>query len=331
MKLIYDTVYYLSFHLTKAVLTVVQRDSYLYWPYLLSTVAAACLVAWIQRSHGPGFGTMMGGYFSRRIWWHPSARADYRYYFANVLLLPLLGTALLNETRVSNTVIGWIADSLPAAAALDAQPITLRLAYTLLFFVAYDFGRFTAHSLLHDIPLLWHFHKVHHSAQVLTPMTSYRVHPIDLMVMTIVPGITTGILTAAFVGVTGAQVTVFTYLGLHVVLFAINLVDNLRHSHVWLTYGTRLGRWIVSPAHHQLHHSCEERHIGCNRGFTLAVWDRLYGTLRVPEAEPEVFRMGLGDGTDERWQSVWRMYWQPFADAWKAMATAMRMVRPRHP
>ena len=41
------------------------------------------------------------------------------------------------------------------------------LAYTVLFFIAYDFGRFVAHSLLHDIPCLWQFHKVHHSAEVL--------------------------------------------------------------------------------------------------------------------------------------------------------------------
>ena len=45
----------------------------------------------------------------------------------------------------------------------------------------------------------------------------------------------------------------------------------------------------------------------CNRGFELAVWDRLYGTLYVPHRQ-ESFRMGLGDGTDEQWHTVRRMY-----------------------
>jgi sterol desaturase/sphingolipid hydroxylase (fatty acid hydroxylase superfamily) len=51
-----------------------------------------------------------------------------------------------------------------------------------------------------------------------------------------------------------------------------------------------------------------------NRGFELAVWDRLYRTLFVP-GRKESFRMGLGDGTDPQWHNVRRMYVQPFVNA----------------
>ena len=53
----------------------------------------------------------------------------------------------------------------------------MTLLYTVLFFVAYDFGRFVAHSALHDVPVLWEFHKPHHTAEVLTPMTAFSAVP----------------------------------------------------------------------------------------------------------------------------------------------------------
>jgi sterol desaturase/sphingolipid hydroxylase (fatty acid hydroxylase superfamily) len=102
-------------------------------------------------------------------------------------------------------------------------------------------------------------------------------------------------------------------MGLHVLIWAFNLVGNLRHSPVWLSYGPRLGRWLISPAHHQLHHSCEPRHWGRNRGFELAIWDRMLGTLYVPPVQPETFRMGLGDGSEASWHCVVRMYLRPFS------------------
>jgi len=86
---------------------------------------------------------------------------------------------------------------------------------------------------------------------------------------------------------------------------------------VWLSYGLSWGRWLISPAHHQLHHSCEERHFGRNRGFALALWDRLYGTLYVPGTRPETFRLGLGDGSDARYHHVGRMYFLPFVSGFR--------------
>jgi len=103
----------------------------------------------------------------------------------------------------------------------------------------------------------------------------------------------------------------------HALLWLSNLIGNLRHSPVWLSYGPSWGRWLISPAHHQLHHSCEARHFGRNRGFALALWDRLYGTLYVPGARPEAFRLGLGDGSDERYHHLGRMYLLPFVSGFR--------------
>ena len=324
---IYAVIYYFSFNLAKAVLAFLQRDSYLYWPFILSTLVVMLFMA--QRAAGgedePGsWRKRLRGYFSAGVWWHPSARADYRLYFANALLLPLVFGWLLFGDAQFGALLDAAAGRQPAAAQPAAGGMLLRLLYTAAFFVAYDFGRFVAHCVLHDIPALWEFHKVHHSAEVLTPMTAYRAHPVDLLVMAWVPLLATGLTTWVFNIAAGGAVGFYAFLGLHVALWAVNLVDNLRHSHVWVTYGTALGRWVVSPAHHQLHHSCEERHIGCNRGFSLAVWDRLYGTLRLPEAQAEKFRMGLGDGSEPAWHSVTHMYLAPFGGLFRKLRGLLR-------
>ncbi len=319
----YNAVYYLAFNFAKAVLAFLQRDSYLYWPFIVSTLVIMLFAAFLATqgdAQGRTWRQQFREYFSARVWWHPSARADYRLYFANALLLPVIfGWVLFGDAQVAGLVDSALGRQ-GAAAQASSAGIVARLVYTLVFFIAYDFGRFVAHCLLHDVPALWEFHKVHHSAEVLTPMTAYRAHPLDLLVMAWVPALLTGIATWGFNFFSEGRVGFYTFLGLHVALWAVNLVDNLRHSHVWITYGPRVGRWIVSPAHHQLHHSCEPRHEvnrrgGCNRGFSLAIWDRWYGTMRMPEARPETFRMGLGDGTDSDWHSVRRMYLLPFSGA----------------
>jgi sterol desaturase/sphingolipid hydroxylase (fatty acid hydroxylase superfamily) len=300
----------------KSVLVFLQRDSYLYWPYLLSTLVIAML-AW-RYGHArhagdqPGWRAFSKRHLGMKLWWHASARADYRFYLVNAVLFPLLaGPVLFGTDHVIHWINGWL--GMAAAPSSGHTPgFAALMIYTLLFFVVYDFGRFVAHSLLHDVPALWQFHKVHHSAEVLTPMTSFRAHPLDLAIMAWMPALTTGLLTWWFQRYVNSGVTVYTYLGVHVLFFIGNLIGNLRHWQVWLSYGQTLNRWLISPAHHQLHHSAEPRHWGCNRGFEIAVWDRLYGTLHVPSDEPEAFKMGLGDETDGHWHGVWRMYAWPF-------------------
>ena len=333
LKAVYDVLYYVAFNFAKAVMAFLQRDSYLYWPFIVSTLAIMVVVAYCAaRSEGRTWRRQFGDYFSAGVWWHPSARADYRLYFANALLLPLIfGWLLFSDAHVAgfmDSILGRHAA--PAASA----GIAGKVVFTVVFFIAYDFGRFAAHCLLHDVPALWEFHKVHHSAEVLTPMTAYRAHPLDLLVMAWVPALTTGLATWAFNLFGDGPVGFYTFLGLHVALWAVNLIDNLRHSHVWVTYGRRAGKWLVSPAHHQLHHSCEPRHEvnrrgGCNRGFSLAVWDRLYGTLRMPEARAETFRMGLGDGTEPGWHSVTRMYLWPLSGFARRIAGLFQRRAPQ--
>lgn len=314
LKMGYDVLHYVAFHFTRAFMAFLQRDSYLYWPFLLSTAVLVWFVAKTSRGGAAGF-------FDRRIWWHASARADYRLYFLNALLFPALASVLLfGDARIPVVLNDWLGLH-PESTQHPLSEAVLRLLFTLSIFIVYDFGRFLGHCLMHDVRALWEFHKVHHSAEVLTLITSFRVHPVELLIMAWIPSLLTG-LTAWLFNLAGAQVSVYTFLGLHIVIWAFNLIDNLRHSPVWLSYGPAVGKWLVSPAHHQLHHSWEAQHMGCNRGSNLAIWDRLYGTLYVPGLKPERFRMGLGDSTEALWHRVGHMYFAPVLNCFRTLREA---------
>src|SRR5512147_1411470 len=104
MQALADTTHYLVFHLTKALLAFIQRDSFLYWPFLVSSLLLA-FVAWRVAAAVSGSGSwrmFFSDYFGAAVWWHQSARADYRFYFVNALVLPLVfGYLLLGEARIA--------------------------------------------------------------------------------------------------------------------------------------------------------------------------------------------------------------------------------------
>ena len=95
LKVLNDVVYYVVFNLTKAVLPFLQRDSFLYWPFVVSTILVVGVLA---RSRGGEW----GNFFSRKLWWHASARADYKLYLVNALVFPVVfAPALISGASVS--------------------------------------------------------------------------------------------------------------------------------------------------------------------------------------------------------------------------------------
>jgi hypothetical protein len=101
-----DLVYYAAYNLTRALTAFRQRESFLYWPFLLSAAAIA-LGLWLYRARSArGF---LAEYFCRRLWWHRSARADYRLYLLNALVLPVLfGFLLFNEHDLLSLAQRWL-------------------------------------------------------------------------------------------------------------------------------------------------------------------------------------------------------------------------------
>ena len=293
-----------------------DHRSVLYWPFLLSALLLA-IVVWISQTK-PGLqpsavGDLQSTLFARNIWWHKSARADYVYYVVNAILHgAFFGSLILSMDWVAVTTVRLLTDlfgTLPDQTNTGAAKLIL----TVLFFVSYDFGRFLAHFALHHIPALWIIHKVHHSAEVLTPITSMRAHPIELIWMASIPAITAGLPIGITIYIVGSDPGVVLLGGLHILIFAYSLIGNLRHSHVWLSYGVILNHIFISPAQHQIHHSQRQDQFGKNVGYALALWDWLFGTLYVPR-ERETVPLGLGDGSDAAYHSLRGMYLKPLVD-----------------
>jgi sterol desaturase/sphingolipid hydroxylase (fatty acid hydroxylase superfamily) len=61
----------------------------------------------------------------------------------------------------------------------------------------------------------------------------------------------------------------------------------------------------------------EAQHWGCNMGFSLAIWDRLAGSLIVPADKPETFRVGLDEASDPKYTGLMSLYVRPVVDAGK--------------
>ena len=196
--------------------------------------------------------------------------------------------------------------------SLTATPAA-ELAYMIAIILAADLGFFIGHYLTHKVPLLWEFHKVHHSAPVLNPLTNYRFHPLDRIPLGLFMGLLTALVKGGFAFAYPGGIAEMTAVNVGVLLL-FNLSANLRHSHIWLSYGWHLSHVLSSPAQHQIHHGSESRHIDKNFGLMFSVWDWIAGTLYVPRAREEV-RFGLSGREHEEYDSLWRLYSLPFVKA----------------
>ncbi len=162
--------------------------------------------------------------------------------------------------------------------------------YTVAIFAVSDLSRYWLHRWMHTVPFLWRFHRVHHSARVLNPLTFYRVHPVENLLFGLRYALVAGVVTGGFIYLFGARLGVAQIAGVNLLVFISAFAGaNLRHSHLPIRFG-KAERWLVSPAMHQFHHTKEGAQT--NYGGTLALWDRVFGSLVIPDHK--IRRFGLG-------------------------------------
>jgi hypothetical protein len=107
-------------------------------------------------------------------------------------------------------------------------------------------------------------------------------------------------------------------------VFILNaLAANLRHSHVWLSFGPVVEHVLNSPAQHQIHHSDAPRHFNKNYGVNLSLWDWMFGTLYVTQSKPESIRFGTGEA-DERYLTLYSLIVMPFVETAAKLRQAKR-------
>lgn len=295
--------------------SVLDPTRRLYWPHLLSAAVLAALVWWLHVRRA-GRTSLWAFLTSRNVWLHPSALLDYRFLFLRavlgaLVLWPSVLSAQALAGWLSLRLVGWFGPG-PGDSVERAVVIAV---FSVSSFVLRDFLRFLAHYASHRIPALWEIHKVHHSAEVLTPFTLNRTHPIEGALMRgaslLALGLAAGICSWLFRG----RIEAWEILGVDALSFVWTLAgSNLRHSHVWLSFGPRWERWFLSPAQHQVHHSVAREHHDKNLGEVFALWDWVFGTLYVTHRR-EPLKFGLDASEVRHRQTVWSLLWSPFVAA----------------
>ena len=227
--------------------------------------------------------------FSKEILWHKSAQLDYAYFLLSsivkiLLILPLL----VGVHEVTLWFFKLFREYFGYMERIRISKELLLLSYTLVLFILSDLSRYWLHRLMHSIKFLWRFHKVHHSAEVLNPLTFYRVHPLESFLFGLRYALVTGFITAFYVYFFGAGIRAIDFLGVNVLVLLFSIVgSNLRHSHIPFSYPKGLEKWFVSPYQHQLHHST--KYLQRNFGSSLAIWDRMFSTLVTGKKKNIVF------------------------------------------
>lgn len=267
-----------------------EPNKRIYWLYLLSSFMLAYWISGLQL-------------FRLKLWFNRSSLVDVIWLLVNQWLFKLLVLPIMAlQISYALTLNQWLINAFGDGNYWQLQQTELMLLFTLSLFVCQDFCKFVVHFSMHKIPLLWRFHAVHHSATSMTPLTLYRIHPVEMLINTARSLLVGVAVTGLFLYLFQNQLAISHIIGVNIFVFIFNLcASNLRHSPVWLGFG-KLEHLFISPAQHQIHHSTQYRHFDKNFGSALAIWDKLFACHLLSEKE-SVSGFGL-DSTDINRQTL---------------------------
>jgi sterol desaturase/sphingolipid hydroxylase (fatty acid hydroxylase superfamily) len=259
----------------------------------------------------------------RRVFLHRSALHDYAVFLINQgLLFSTIGAALVTPALFAAALLA-VGGAFGLQVELAPASLGERIAVSIYLVLVWDFAATYAHYLKHRLPLLWEFHKVHHCAEVLNPVTALRRHPIEAAFSSIITAMMLGLAMGLWLLAFG-RFDVYSVFGTWAGIYVWRLLGyNLRHSHLPLSYGPFWNRILISPLQHQIHHSNDPRHYDRNFGHIFAVWDRLFGTLYLP-APGERVRFGIDAAEADDYRTLKGLYFTPFRKA-----GALLQRRPR--
>jgi sterol desaturase/sphingolipid hydroxylase (fatty acid hydroxylase superfamily) len=304
-----------------------SRSGTLYWPLLALTLAIALALFVIRAGRGArgadgreramGLGEYL---LPREIYSHPSARVDIGLYLLDRALMPfwlVLGVGLIAPCVERWTTLA--AQDLFGPSPALTMTLGWKLVYGFVTLLVADMIFYFTHLFGHRTRIGWAFHKVHHSAAVLTPLTRYREHFVEGILYASGAAAGLGLCGGAFAYIIRGPITQITVmnLGLFVFLFALN--GNFRHYHVSFRYPAWLERWLQSPGMHHVHHSYLPHHRDKNLGLVTSVWDRLVGTLYIGSPYEET-PWGLGPDEQTHYSTFAQNLFGPFRDIYWLLA-----------
>lgn len=204
---------------------------------------------------------------------------DTFYMFFNFFLLNLIVLiALSNATaQLFTDLIGSLGLSIESIQLVDLSSWPKGWAL-LAFFLVSDFVQWNTHRLLHRVPWLWNFHKVHHSVKEMGFAAHLRYHwmePVVYKSLLYIP--------LALIGGFGVE-------DVAIVHFFALAVGHLNHANLGWDYG--LLKYILNnPKMHIWHHAKKlpaNVKYGVNFGLSLSIWDYLFRTDYIPSSGRDI-------------------------------------------
>ena len=176
--------------------------------------------------------------------------------------------------KASYNLLSLNADSISLFKLSNFSPII----QLVIFFVILDFFQWITHVLLHKYPFLWKFHKVHHSVKEMGFAAHLRYHwmenilykPLKVLAIMLIGG--------------------FEPEQAFIIHFLAITIGHLNHANINLSYGP-LKYIFNNPVMHLYHHAYSVPNkfkTGVNFAISLSVWDYMFKTNYIPNADGNI-------------------------------------------
>ena len=304
----------------------VPRD--LTWPILLLTVVLATGIWFLRRGHGSKdvdgrvrHAGLVEFLLPRRIYTHVSARVDIWLYVVDRVMRLLWAPTILVAVApwTEQAMLSTLGAAFGGGPALEPN-YGWMLLYSLVILLCYDFVFFLIHYTEHKVPALWAIHKVHHSAEVLTPLTRYREHFLEAPLYAFGAALSFGFAAGVFSWLFEDSITQATLFNIGFFALLFGFTGSFRHYHVAFHYPRWLSKWLHSPVMHHIHHSYLPQHWDKNFAAVTSIFDRLFGTMYIP-VKDEYTPWGLGPETQDQYRTFRQNVTGPFRDWYDMVKT----------
>lgn len=201
---------------------------------------------------------------------------DAFYMFFNFFIFSLVGYNALSNVGVElfSDFLGWFDIENIIALEISTWPGWLQL---LTLFIIADFIQWNVHRMLHHVPWLWEFHKLHHSVKEMGFAAHLRFHWMETIIYK----------TIQYVPLTMIGFGIQDFFVVHIITL---FIGHLNHANLNWNYG--YFRYILNnPRMHIWHHAKEwpeNYRYGANYGISLSLWDYLFGTVYLPTSGRDV-------------------------------------------
>lgn len=207
---------------------------------------------------------------------------DAFYMFFNFFLFSLVAYNAISNVAVQafNDFLGVF--GITNLVALNIASMSIWVQFLIMLVVA-DFIQWSVHYMLHHVPWMWKFHKVHHSVREMGFAAHLRFHWMETIIYK----------SALYIPLTMIGFGIDDFFLLHAFT---TLIGHLNHANINLTYGPF--KYILNnPAMHIWHHAKdmpEDRPFGMNYGITLSIWDYIFRTAYIPSSGRDI-ELGFED------------------------------------